>query len=45
MSNLMKIISLGAEMMRMDRQADMPKLIGTFANLAKAPTNYKKIGI
>jgi hypothetical protein len=36
MSNLTKIIPLGAEVMRTDRQADMTKVIGTFYKFSKS---------
>jgi len=38
-SNLMKILIVGAELFHADRQTDMKKLLVTFRNFAKAPKN------
>ena len=41
MSSFIKILPVGAEFFRVDRQTDMTKLIVAFRNFSNAPKNAK----
>jgi hypothetical protein len=40
MSNLMKILQVGAELFHEDKRTDMTKLIVVFRNIAKSAKNW-----